>query len=114
MKKVDELPQRPNNAVSWFRKAAENGEGRVEVKLAKLLLQNPGDTSNYAEVRHLCDKAANQRYAPGAYCMGQIYDHGWGVDRDLAQAAKWYGDALDMGLAIAALRVGEMYWKGEG
>jgi uncharacterized protein len=112
--KGDELPQRAGEAINWYHKAAENGEGRVQVKLAKLLLQDRSGTSNYAEAGHLCERAANQHYSLGAFCMGQIYDHGWGVAEDLSQAAKWYSDAANMGLAVAALRVGEMYWKGEG
>jgi uncharacterized protein len=112
--KGDELPRRSSEAINWYRKAAENGDGRVQIKLANLLLQNQGASPDFVEAHRLCEKAASLRYSPGAYCMGQIYDHGWGVGRDLQQAAKWYGDAASMGLAIAALRVGEMYWKGEG
>jgi uncharacterized protein len=112
--KGDELPQRSSEAINWYRKAAENGEGRVQIKLANLLLRNQSGSPDFAEAHRLCEKAASLRYSPGAYCLGQIYDHGWGVERDLQRAAKWYGDAANMGLAIAALRVGEMYWKGEG
>jgi TPR repeat protein len=112
--KGDELPQRLSEAINWYRKAAENGDGRVQVKLASLLLQDRSGTSNSAEAHRLCEKAANLHFSPGSYCMGQIYDHGWGVERDLSQAAKWYSEAANMGLAVAALRVGEMYWKGEG
>jgi TPR repeat protein len=112
--KGDELPQRSSEAINWYRKATENGDGRVQIKLASLLLQNPNGTTNYAEARRLCEGAAGLHYSPGAYCMGQIYDHGWGVERNLSEAAKWYSDAANMGLAVATLRVGEMYWKGEG
>jgi uncharacterized protein len=112
--KGDELPQRSSEAINWYRTATENGEARVQVKLASILLQDQRETSNYGEARRLCEKAANLHFSPGAYCMGQIYDHGWGVSQDLSQAAKWYNEAANMGLAVAALRVGEMYWKGEG
>jgi uncharacterized protein len=112
--KGDELPQRSSEAIHWYCEAAENGEGRVQVKLANLLLRDRTGTPNYAEAHPLCEKAANLHFPLGAYCIGQIYDHGWGVERDLSQAAKWYSEAANMGLAVAALRVGEMYWKGEG
>jgi TPR repeat protein len=43
-----------------------------------------------------------------------LYEQGLGVERDLPKAAVWFSEAAKMGLAVAALRLGEMYWKGEG
>jgi TPR repeat protein len=112
--KGDDLPQSSSKAVDWYRKAAENGEGRTQMKLVSLLLQGQSATSNYAEARRLCEKAASLKFSPGAYCVGQMYEQGLGVERDISKAAKWFGEAANMGLAVAAFRVGEMYWKGEG
>jgi uncharacterized protein len=112
--KGDDLPQSSSKAVDWYRKAAEDGEGRAQMKLASLLLQGQNATSNYGEVHRLCEKAASLKFSPGAYCMGQLYEQGLGVERDISKAAKWFSEAANMGLAIAAFRVGEMYWKGEG
>jgi hypothetical protein len=36
------------------------------------------------------------------------------VAQDPTQAAKWFDEAANMGHAVAMLRLGEMYWKGEG
>jgi len=112
--KGDDLPQSSSKAIDWYRKAAENGGGRVQIKLANLLLDGPNATSNFGEVHGLCEKAANLHFSPGAYCMGQLYDHALGVERDLPKAAKWFSEAATMGSGLAALRLGEMYWKGEG
>jgi TPR repeat protein len=112
--KGDDLPQSLSEAVNWYRKAAENGAARVQIKLANLLLQDQSGTSNYAEVHRLCEKATNLHSPQGAYCMGHLYEQGLGVQQDLSKAAKWFNEAANMGLAVAALRVGEMYWKGEG
>jgi len=46
--------------------------------------------------------------------MGQLYEQGIGVERDLPKAAKWFTEAANSGLAAAALRLGKMYWQGEG
>lgn len=112
--KGDDLPQSSSKALDWYRKAAENGGGPVRIKLANLLLDGPNATSSYGEVHGLCEKAANLHFSPGAYCMGQLYDHGLGVERDLPKAARWFSEAASMGNGLAALRLGEMYWKGEG
>lgn len=34
--------------------------------------------------------------------------------KDPSQGARWFEEAADMGHALAMLRLGEMYWKGEG
>lgn len=113
--KGDELPQNSNEAVNWYRKAAEIGEARAQIKLADLLLNGENATpSNYGEARLLCEKAANLHFSPGAYCMGQLYEHGLGVEQDLPKAAKWFSAATKLGNGFAAFRLGEMYWKGEG
>jgi len=112
--KGDDLPKSYSDAINWYRKAAENGEARVQVKLANLLLHDTTGTANYDEVHRLCEKAAKQSSAPGAYCVGELYRQGLGVERDLSKAAAWFSEAANMGLADAALRLGQMYWKGEG
>ncbi len=112
--KGDDLPQNSSKAIDWYRKAAEIGDGREQIKLANLLLQGQSAASNYGEVHSLCERAANLKFSPGAYCMGQLYEQGLGVERDVSNAAKWFSEAANMGLAVAAFRVGEMYWKGEG
>jgi TPR repeat protein len=109
-----DLPQNSSEATKWYRKAAENGTAEVQIKLANLLLQGRGGVPNYAEVHSLCEKAASSHYPTGDYCIGKLYDQGWGVERDLSKAAKWFREAAKMGHSMATLRLGEMYWKGEG
>jgi TPR repeat protein len=76
--KGDDLPQSSIKAVDWYRKAAEDGGGRTQMKLASLLLEGQSATLNYGEVRRLCQKAASLKFPPGAYCMGQLYEQGAG------------------------------------
>jgi len=111
--KGDGLPQSRSDAIDWYRKAAENGTASVQIKLSNQLLRL-GVDSIYPEVHRLCDKAAKLRYPPGIYCMGLLYQRGWGVSRDPAQAAKWFGEAINMGYPAAMLQLGKMYWNGEG
>jgi uncharacterized protein len=112
--KGDDLPQSSTQAVNWYRKAVDDGAPRAQIKLASLLLQGQNASSNYGEVHRLCEKAAAQHFSSAAYCMGQLYQQGLGVERDLPKAVKWFTEAADLGLGVALLRLGEMYRKGEG
>jgi len=112
--KGDDLPQSSTEAINWYRKAVDEGASGAQIKLAMLLLQGQDASSNYGEVHRLCEKAVAQHFSYAAYCMGQLYERGLGVERDLRKAVKWFTEAADMGLGVAVLRLGEMYWKGEG
>lgn len=46
--------------------------------------------------------------------LGECYEHGVGVARDYAQAAKWYGLAAEQSFADAQFLLGELYRKGLG
>ena len=115
----DDLPRSPADAIEWYRRSAAEDNSTpvqiasVQMKLASLLLQ-PGVDSLYPEVHRLCEKAASQRYPAGLFCMGRLYEQGWDVPRDLSQAAKSYTEAAKEGFAPAILRLGQMYWRGEG
>lgn len=52
--------------------------------------------------------------AASQYELGQRYANGDGVALDLTQAARWYGQAADQGLAIAQYRLATLYEKGRG
>lgn len=43
-----------------------------------------------------------------------MYRHGWGVNRDPAEAIKWYKMAVSGNNVLAAFELGEMYASGEG
>lgn len=114
--KGDSLPQSYSDAVRWYRKAVESGSSSAPIELASLLLQGPNAESNYPEVHRLCEDAATSRVSGlgGMYCLGLLYQKGWGVSPDLKMSAKWFNKAAEMGSAPALLRLGQMYWNGEG
>ena len=50
-----------------------------------------------------------------------MYEHGWGVERNLSRATYWYGKALDLyrksaerGIPSAQRGLGRMYQEGRG
>ncbi len=43
-----------------------------------------------------------------------MYRDGVGLERDLAEAARWYGRAARAGSAVGQMNLGEMYARGQG
>jgi uncharacterized protein len=111
----DELPKNADEALKWYRKAADIGDTEASVRIAEILLghgRNP-NSDDYAEVRRRCQKAA-ERYSPAAYCLALIYRRGLGVPQDQRETIKWLNRAAEMEYARATLDLSEAFAKGEG
>jgi uncharacterized protein len=61
------------------------------------------------EIRPLAD-AGNVN---AQYNLGVMYDKGLGVERNAADAGKWYRKAAERGQALAQFNLGIMYQRGE-
>ena len=59
-------------------------------------------------------KAAEQGDAKAQFDMGLMYEAGYDVPKDLAEAVKWFRKAAEQGYLGAQLFLGWMYEKGEG
>lgn len=57
---------------------------------------------------------AEQGNAAAQFDLGAIYDQGDGVERNYAEAAKWYRIAAEQGEAAAQYNLAIMYDTGEG
>jgi alpha/beta superfamily hydrolase len=68
----------------------------------------------FADAFRLASDMAKQSYPPGEHALGYLYDHGYGVKQDLAQAATWYRKAADNGSESAMSQIGLMYREGYG
>jgi TPR repeat protein len=98
-------------AVAAGRARAAAGEALAQFSIGSLLYYGSTDT---AEAVDWLRKAAAQAYPPAEFQVGQLYEFGFGVDRDLPQALVWYRRAADHGSASAQRAVGECYQKGRG
>lgn len=111
--KGDELPQSYSQAAKWYRKAAVlTPEGGF--KLASLLVDGKGVPKDYGQAMTLCRNAAKQDYEPAQFCVGYLYQHGFGTGADPKEAAKWYRLASQSRYRPALLALAELYSKGEG
>lgn len=55
---------------------------------------------------------ANAGNARAQYQLGDMYEFGYGVPKDAAEAISWFRKAADQGLAVAQGRLGEIYFAG--
>jgi TPR repeat protein len=78
-------------AEKWFQKAAGQGHAEAQVSLA-ILYNNDRDPikGNLKEAMKLNFLAAMQGDDNGANSLGNMYQMGWGVKKDLAKAYVWF------------------------
>ncbi|HXG27867.1 MAG TPA: tetratricopeptide repeat protein [Nevskiales bacterium] len=57
---------------------------------------------------------AEDGHAHSQLMIGALYFNGQGVERDPAEAARWFRRAADSGSADAALQLAQMYGSGDG
>ena len=65
------------------------------------------------ELANLC-QSAEEGNSEAQYSLGLKYSSGDGIQKDKAEAAKWYRKAAEQGDARAQMNLGYMYSKGEG
>lgn len=125
-------------SLTWFHKAFDKlplpqGGDEAALFLGKLYLDGPGNDPGEG-VRWL-KRAATAAFNPvletpifdplqpdmntaigeAAVILGTIYRYGYkGVEKEPAQARKWYDRAFDVGHVAAAVVLGDMYLTGEG
>lgn len=55
---------------------------------------------------------AEQGDAVAQFTLGTYYEHGWGVVRNYAEAARWYRRSAQQGYAAAQNRLGDYFYNG--
>ncbi|MDB6121862.1 MAG: sel1 repeat family protein [Pedosphaera sp.] len=101
-------------AVKWYRKAADQNDPEAQNDLGALHVFGQGVPQDFAEATRLFRLAADQGYAQAQYSLGLRYALGQSVEQDYAEAAKWFGLAAQQGVADAQLSLGRRYAHGEG
>jgi len=69
---------------------------------------------NYIEAMVMFKVAAEQKYPAAYYCLGEMYNNGYGVAQDFAEAAKYYSEAVVLHHTLAKVRLGKLYLYGRG
>ncbi len=110
-----------NEAYSFLRPLAENGNARAQFRLAVMLQNGRGVQTNRAEARKWflaalepIRIAANSGLAWAQADLGSYYEDGIILDANYAEAARWYMRAAEQGYAGAQTNLGVMYANGQG
>jgi TPR repeat protein len=101
-------------AVSWYRRAAEQGYAPAQDSLGGMYEIGLGVALNYTTAFSWYRRAAEQGYAPAQNNLGARYYIGRGVAQDYAAAFNWFRKAAEQGHSVAQDRLGGMYEYGTG
>jgi TPR repeat protein len=96
------VPQDDAEAVTWIRKAAEQGFALAQNTLAAWHKIGKGVAQDHAEAAKWFREAAEQGNADAQNNLGAIYGKGQGVPRDMIRADTWFSLAATAGNQSAA------------
>jgi Sel1 repeat-containing protein len=97
------VPRNSNEALLWYRKAAEQGFAAAQNQLGVTYIEGshatgPDIEQDYAQACDWFHKAADQGHAPAQLNLGIAHAHGYGVPRDAALALTWFAKAAEQGV----------------
>ena len=101
-------------AVEWFRKAAEQGHAKAQLYLALCYAKGLGVAKDPEKAVYWYRKAAEQGFAKAQNNLGFCYAKGEGVAMDLEKAVYWYRKAAEQGDIKAQFALGVCYNNGRG
>lgn len=68
----------------------------------------------YAAALRAATQSADGGNPAGQTMLGNMYEFGEGVSKDLVQASQWYRNGAEQGYSTAQLNLGTLYENGEG
>ncbi len=96
-------------ALHWYRLAAEKGFSRAQANLASIYLQgDEGVAVDYTEAHKWFSAAAVQNLAVAQYNLGLMYELGLGVEKNEPRALGWYNLAAKAGQPEAIERLSQL------
>ena len=93
--------QHEEDAVKWFRKAAEKGTGWGQYNLGLRYASGQGVPQDAGEAFKWFSQASAQGHALAEYHLGSMFDQGMGAAPDPIEAYKWYHLAAIQGVREA-------------
>ena len=101
-------------ALTWYRKAADQGLVYAQNQLGWMHQNGLGVQQNYAEALTWYRKAADRGHAPSQNNLGWMHQNGLGVAKNYAKALSLYRKAADQGDTYAQNNLGWMDQSGLG
>ncbi|KEA64689.1 hypothetical protein ADIMK_1142 [Marinobacterium lacunae] len=97
-----------DNALSWYRDAAEQGYPAAQYKVGRFLAEGLGSEPSPAAAMGWYERAAAQGQAEAQLALGNMLLQGESVTADPVQGRYWVLRAARQGLANAQLLLGEL------
>ena len=101
-------------SVSWYTKAAKNGERNAMYLLGGCYQHGIGIETNYKTAFTWYSKGAHQGDSAAMWALGNCYKEGIGVKQDKEKAFNWYSQSADLDFSSAFLSLGLCYISGTG
>lgn len=101
-------------AVKYYRLAADHGHGWAQYSLANCCYNGNGIEKNYVEAIKYCRLAADQGNPSAQNFLGNCYYSGIGVKKNVIEAVKCYRLAADQGDNWGQYYLANCYYSGEG
>lgn len=109
----EEIPRNYPAAAKLYHLAVDAGSSEARVYLAMMEIGGETEVADHAEARRWCEETVKRNYAPGALCLGLLYERGFDVGQDESKALQWFRRAAEMGDRDAILRLGRTYSQGQ-
>ena len=110
----DGVMQNYEEAVKWYRKAAEQTHVEAQYALGMCYYDGNGVSKDANEAVYWLRKAVDQDHAKAQDALGECYFNGFGVSEDDEKAVYWYRKSAEQGYAIAQFDLGYCYKNGFG
>ena len=101
-------------AVTWYRRAAEQGHAAAQAFLGFLYSRGRGVGQDDAEAVRWYRRSAEQGHPLGQVNLGVMYSAGRSVGQDFREAVRWYRRSAEQGHPLGQNNLGVMYRDGRG
>ena len=101
-------------AMTWFRKAADQTNPIAERYMAEMYFKGRGVHADNMEAAKWLRMSAEQDDAQSEYNLAVLYTQGLGVPKNFQLAADWMQKAADQNLEAAEVGLGVLYENGQG
>ena len=97
-----------DRAIEWYRKAAEDDHPGALRALAELKFAEQNAGADYSEALGFCRRAMDSGDVEAICLLGQAYEDGRGVEKDLKKAGELYEKAKKLGSTSAQKLIDQM------
>jgi len=95
------VEQNPEEAVRWYRLAADQGDAAAQLLLGGKYFRGDGVAQDFGQAERWYRMAADQGEPNAQFDLGDMYAEGQGVASDPVEAYAWYTVAASNGKARA-------------